>query len=56
MANTTGIEAAVAPPVEEAMLSYNRATPRDWQAFVRRVLALEARVTKLEEQLSQDKP
>ena len=38
MANTTGIEAAVAPPVEEAMLSYNRATPRDWQAFVRRVL------------------
>ena len=55
MANPTSIETAVAPPNEDAMLSYNRATPRDWQAFVRRVLALESRVKALEDQLSQDK-
>lgn len=57
MANPTGIETAVAPPAEDAMLAYgNRATPRDWQSFVRRVLDLESRVKTLEEQLSQIKP
>jgi hypothetical protein len=45
------IEKAVVRAPENGML--HNANPRDWQAFVKLVLALEARVKKLEEQLSQ---
>jgi hypothetical protein len=52
-ANLTGVvETAVARPADEiAVLTYNFVNPAQWRAFVKRMLALEARVAELESKL-----
>lgn len=52
-AMSTGIETAVVRPADEAtVLSCNFANPAQWQAFVKQMLTLEARVKALESEVA----